>query len=267
MDGYAPGSWKATDPTLGRRNTDTINGADYSVLRECSSMSQIRTSRVRRSPCDVRVTGSTLTVIINEVRNDTSPANVDWVELYNAGTEPVGLWDWELTLLKDDGGDDLSKTDTVLVGWDKPDIRTAAYAETSFPKNEDFKLQPGEYLLIVNRDPSLRSVACEWCDIDAAIAGREVKAGATHQYIVRPKLDLAEMRVFRLCLEVRLIRTLGMSILVKRKSQMRGLQWIRCIRAINIMDFVGNYPVCGEDERIQHASGVAVQRLDENVWC
>ena len=102
------------------------------------------------------------TVIINEVRNDSSPANVDWVELYNAGTEPVGLWDWELTLLKEEKTNDvldLSKTDTVLVGWDKPDTNRD---ETSFPKNEDFKLQPGAYLLIVNRHPSLTS-ACEWC--------------------------------------------------------------------------------------------------------
>ena len=180
VDGYAPGSWKAT-PTLGRRNTDMINGADLIIgTPDAEHVKDLVFTGVTKS-----VLPAAPTVIINEVRNDNSPANVDWVELYNAGTEPVGLWDWELTLLKDDGGD-LSKTDTVLVGWDKPDTNRA---ETSFPKNEDFKLQPGAYLLIVNRHPSLTSLA-NGVDIDAAIAGREVKAGATHQYIVRPKLDL-----------------------------------------------------------------------------
>ena len=36
-------------------------------------------------------------VIITEARNDSSPQNADWVELYNAGTEAANLWDWELT--------------------------------------------------------------------------------------------------------------------------------------------------------------------------
>ena len=44
-------------------------------------------------------TGTPQSVVINEVRSDTSAANVDWVELYNAGIEAVGLWDWELTAI------------------------------------------------------------------------------------------------------------------------------------------------------------------------
>ena len=180
-DGDNPGSWKAT-PALGSRMTGSTTVARELIVGTPGAEHV-------KDLVFTGVTKSTLpaapTVIINEVRNDSSPANVDWVELYNAGTEPVGLWDWELTLLKDDGGD-LSKTDTVLVGWDKPDTNRE---ETSFPKNEDFKLQPGAYLLIVNRHPSLTPLA-NGVDVDAAIAGREIKAGATHQYIVRPKLDL-----------------------------------------------------------------------------
>ena len=122
-------------------------------------------------------------VVINEIRSDTSAANVDWVELYNAGSEAVGLWDWELTAIT---GDDLSKTDTYLVGWDKPETTRE---QTSFPKNDEWKLQPKEYLLIVNRDPRETQLA-NGVDVDAVIAGKEVKAGATHQYIIRPKLQL-----------------------------------------------------------------------------
>ena len=180
-DGDNPGSWKAT-PALGSRMTGSTTVPRNLIIGTpgAQHVKDLVFTGVTKS-----VLPATPTVIINEVRNDSSPANVDWVELYNAGPDPVGLWDWELTLLKDDGGD-LSKTDTVLVGWDKPDTNRE---ETSFPKNEDFKLQPGAYLLIVNRHPSLTPLA-NGVDVDAAIAGREVNAGATHQYIVREKLNL-----------------------------------------------------------------------------
>ena len=66
--------------------------------------------------------------------------------------------------------------------------------KTSFPKNEDFKLQPGAYLLIVNRHPS-RSPLADGIDVDGVIAGTNVNAGATHQYIVREMLDLPDQDI------------------------------------------------------------------------
>ena len=79
----------------------------------------------------------------------------------------------------DKDGVDVSKADTyVLVGWDKPESGTDTDLKTSFPKNEDFKLQAGEYLLIVNRDPRETQLA-NGVNVDEAIAGREIKAGAT----------------------------------------------------------------------------------------
>ena len=228
-DGYAPGNWKAT-PALGRRNTVMQVGADLIIgTPGAEHVENLVFTGVTKS-----VLPASPTVIINEVRNDTSPANTDWVELYNAGSDPVGLWDWELTLLKDDGGD-LSKTDTVLVGWDKPDTNRA---ETSFPKSEDFKLQPGEYLLIVNRHPSLTPLA-NGVDVDAAIAGREVKAGASHQYIVREKLDLPNANI---ALVLRSAIDKNARHEHPRKEEIADARTSTDVASSDkIMDFVGNF--------------------------
>ena len=128
-------------------------------------------------------------VVINEIRNSGEPGE-DWVELYNAGTAAVGLRDWELSIIK---GDDAAKTDVRLVGEDKDDDAD----ETRFPKNEDFKLGAGEYLLITERHPEETSLA-NGVNVDEVIAGTEVKAGATHQYIVRDKLDLDGVKMLLL---------------------------------------------------------------------
>ena len=174
-DGTLSGSWKATP----------VAGSRYMARWLIGSPGMIHVPDKEFTFVISTTSIPSNSVVINEIRSDTSSANVDWVELYNAGTEAVGLWDWELTAIT---GSDTSKTDTYLVGWDKPES-AADRLKTSFPKNEDFKLQPGEYLLIVNRDPRETQLA-NGVDVDAVIAGREVKAGASHQYIVRPKLQL-----------------------------------------------------------------------------
>ena len=182
-NGYIPGSWIATNP-LGRRNTDDdfhVGSPGAPHVMGIVYTGAPRTALPYEAAPDI--------IIITEVRNDTSPANVDWVELHNPGTEPVGLWDWELTIVDDrDDDDDLSDTDTVLVGFDE-EYSPQQRLERGFPPNADFRLGPGEYLLIVNRDPRETTLA-DGVDIDAAIAGTNVNAGATHQYIVRPMLNL-----------------------------------------------------------------------------
>ena len=128
-------------------------------------------------------------VVINEVRNDTSAANVDWVELYNNGTDPVNLYDWELTLLRDAyKTKDLHKNDSVLVGRDE-EYSAADQLKHSFPKG--WMLEAGAYLLIVNRHPQETTLA-NGVNVDDVLAGREIKAGATHEYIIREKLDLPD---------------------------------------------------------------------------
>ena len=126
-------------------------------------------------------------VVINEIRN-SGKAGEDWVELYNAGTTAVGLRDWELSIIKASHQDATTKswmkTDVRLVGKDKDDDDSKR-----FPPNDVFKLKPKEYLLIVERHPSGTSLA-NGVNIEEVVAGNDVKAGATHQYIVRDTLDL-----------------------------------------------------------------------------
>lgn len=123
-------------------------------------------------------------VVINEIRNDTSPDNFDWVEFYNNGDTAVNLINYELTYHNADpypgsNGIDLKDTDIMLVG------KEADGSDADrFP---DFDLQPGGYLLIVSRDP-MESPLAGGINIDAWQAGRDLRLGASHQYIVRPKI-------------------------------------------------------------------------------
>lgn len=123
-------------------------------------------------------------VVINEIRNDTSLANLDWVELYNAGDTAVNLRNYELTYHNADpdpqsDGTGLKDTDIMLVG------KEADSSDADrFP---DFELQPGAYLLIVSRNP-MESPLAGGINIDEWRAGQDLKNGSVHQYIVRPKI-------------------------------------------------------------------------------
>ena len=187
-DGYNPGSWVATN-ALGRRNT--ISGLFVGSPGAEHIPGLVYTGAIRDT---LPTVDDAPAIIITEVRNDSSPANIDWVELHNYGTEPVGLWDWELTLLQSADGDDpgadidASDTDTVLVGFDE-EYTPAERLARGFPPNRQFRLESGGYLLIVNRDPR-ETVLAGGVNVDEEIAGRNVPAGTSHQYIVRPMLNL-----------------------------------------------------------------------------
>ena len=134
---------------------------------------------VAQNLADTKTSIPSDSVVINEVYNDNSKTNVDWVELYNVGTEAVGLEDWELSLIS---GNDAAKTDKMLVGKE-----AEGKDSHRFPKNKDFKLQPGAYLLVVNQHPQ-DTVIAEGINIDEKGAGPG--RNKCHQYIVREKLDL-----------------------------------------------------------------------------
>ena len=177
-DGTLPGNWAAT-PVAGSRNMDRwhIGSPGMAHVKDTEFTFAITKTMIPSN-----------SVVINEIRN-SGIAGEDWVELYNAGTTAVGLRDWELSIIK---GDDPAKTDVRLIGKDKDDDDSKR-----FPANDVFKLKPGEYLLIVERHPSETSLA-NGVNIEEAAAGTEVKAGAMHQYIVRPSLDLDGVKMLLL---------------------------------------------------------------------
>ena len=185
-DGVLEGSWKATN-ALGRRNTIPMSGRND--LFHATPGAEHVPDLIHAGVTKTSILSNS--VVINEVRNDNSGANVDWVELYNAGTEAVDLHGWELSHI--DGSvkvpDDGKKLDVMLVG--KED---GGDDKDRFPKGANYKLQPGGYLLIVNRHPAFTPLA-NGVNIDEVIAGNEVKTGASHEYIVRPKLNIPNANV------------------------------------------------------------------------
>ena len=182
-DGSTPGSWKATKAN-GRRNIDTADVLGIWVYA----------SPIHKHEIDLTHEGAPRTtlpadaaadkqVIITEARNDNSSQNADWVELYNAGTEEANLWDWELSSVTT--SDATKDTDKMLVGREAHE----GSDDDRFPHGDNFKLQPGEYLLIVNRDPKETDLAAG-IDVEDEINNSVLERGAQHRYIVRPKLKL-----------------------------------------------------------------------------
>ena len=133
--GSDPNNWAATSDS-GRRNTDLkiiYKGKVVELLAVgtpgAKHVTGIYVGRLQRT--SVRSD----TVVINEVRNDTSKDNVDWVELKNISTGIVDLKDWELSIVTGKG------VDNDLV------------------KLPEYELGPGEILLLLNKDPWFTSIA------------------------------------------------------------------------------------------------------------
>ena len=80
-DGTLSGSWKATDPVAGSRYLARwlIGSPGMEHVSDKDFTFEIAVTSVPSN-----------SVVINEIRSDTSAANVDWVELYNVGDR--GCW-------------------------------------------------------------------------------------------------------------------------------------------------------------------------------
>ena len=173
-DGGEAGSWEAS---VSRTNiTGRYVGSPGAVHVTHGGAGGI-TAGFGTNPASFAATG----VIINEVRNDPSDANLDWIELYYnndaAGALPQTIENWTVSIV----------TRTPKAGKAETDAPTA----TNFDyKDEDifslpkFKLQPGEYLVIHNRHPGETDVA-GGVNIDDVLASKQVNKGSTHLYAVR----------------------------------------------------------------------------------
>ena len=113
-------------------------------------------------------------VVINEVRNDTSSANLDWIELKNIGSRTVDLEDWELSVVTGYGED----SDLV-----------------ELPAHQ---LRRDEILLIVNRHP-YNTPLKDGINIEEPEEHRQ-RAGATHQYFIAEDLNFPRDDKFLLLL-------------------------------------------------------------------
>ena len=161
-DGAEAGSWEASS---GRINmSGNYIGSPGSVHVSPGGAVHIFV----KAPVSFSATG----VIINEVRNDTSEADLDWIELYhnNDGAAAVAqnVENWTLSVVtapaKADGSLDYKDQNQVIL-----------------PK---YNLQPGEYLVIYNRDPG-DTILAGGVSIEDVAAGRQINKGASHRVFHR----------------------------------------------------------------------------------
>ena len=114
------------------------------------------------------------------MRNDTSEANLDWIELfYNTGDTAAKSIDI--------GGYELSKV-------------TSNSADDSLAVLPKYKMQPGEYLVVYNRDPGKTVKLAGGVNLQDVIDGKHVNKGATHMYVVSANLDLPSTGKFLILL-------------------------------------------------------------------
>ena len=167
-------SWQET-PEEGRRNTELkildekkIVVLPYIATPGTKHVPEVFIRSLRSSPVNAN------SVVINEVRNDTSRANIDWIELKNVSSRSVDLEDWELSIV-------------TRVGEDSDLVDLPPYI-----------IQKGEILLILNQHPHLTDLAegINVEDPEAYLARR----GLTHKYFIYENLDLPANQTFTLLL-------------------------------------------------------------------
>ena len=168
-DGTTGGSWAASS---GRINiTGHFVGTPGSVHRP-----PVGTEiDYAKAPASLPATS----VIINEVRNDTADANLDWIELHNTGTADVEIKKWTIDMVI---GTDAAKNPRIV---EFPD---AGYA----------KIPAGGFLVIYNRDPA-DTILADGINIADPLNER-VQKGATHMYFVDSDLKLVNDDQFLLVL-------------------------------------------------------------------
>ena len=170
--GSFPNSWEET-PELGRRNTllrivdgKRIVGLPYVGTPGAKHVEGVFFKQLVAIKSDK--------VVINEVRNDISRDNYDWIELKNVGTKGVELGNWELSIVSSDSKD----TDLVNL--------------------PDYTLPRAEILLIVNRHPR-DSFLADGINIKEPDF-QELRNGAQHKYFVYEDLNMPSDQQFILIL-------------------------------------------------------------------
>ena len=174
-DGSNAGRWGATAASFNVDHTIALIATPGAHDSGGGRGDIVNAPRPAAEPASLSATG----VIINEVRNDTSEANLDWIELFNntdpsaAGAVPTNIENWQLSLVK--------QVDEEIV----------------LAKLPKYKLQPGEYLVVYNRDPADTILAG---GVNVGELDTHVEKGATHKYVVSSDLNLPNTGKFLIIL-------------------------------------------------------------------
>ena len=178
--GANPNSWQAT-PTNGRRNTDLkiVSGSAVIELISISTPGAKHVKGIHVGRLTQSAVSSNL-IVINEVRNDTSTDNVDWVELKNIGSGIQQIKDWELSIVTKE------VTDAGLV----------VLKDTDLVDLPEYELASGEILLLLNEAPWVTPIAA---GVNAADVDSQQSVGAP-AYVVDSRLNLPNTGKFMLLL-------------------------------------------------------------------
>ncbi len=188
-DGREASSWEAS---TGRVNMTGISVGSPGFVHFSGSGSPWA-PEFKMTPASISDTG----IIINEVRNDSSDENLDWIELFynsnNASDPLVNIKDWELSLvmakMKDGGG--------------YHESGDANFTDTSLAVLPEYKMKPGEYLVIYNRDPEGSVTFAMGKSLKSVSDGSAVNMGADHKYVVAKDLKLPATGKFLILLRTR----------------------------------------------------------------
>ena len=164
-DGGEAGSWEAS---VSRTNiVGRYVGSPGAVHVTHGGTAGI-TKGFGKNPGSFAATG----IIINEVRNDPSDADLDWIELsyYDdaATAGPKSIENWTLSIVTVD-----KNADGHITKWHDTNL-------FSLPK---YKLNPGDYLVIYNRHPGETNLA-GGVNIADVLSGQQVNKGSKHLYFV-----------------------------------------------------------------------------------
>ena len=177
-DGNLGGSWSAS---VGRVHmVGNFIGSPGSVHVGTGGVTKTFT----KTPASIPGTS----IVINEVRNDSSDANLDWIELYNnsaSTSAAINIDAYELNIVTRGAQTDADKAAGTYP--EPTEVTLVDPAEDQgFPL---YKMAPGEYLVIYNRHPG-DTILAGGVNIEDVPAGTQVNKGASHSYLVRATLNL-----------------------------------------------------------------------------
>ena len=114
-------------------------------------------------------------VIFNEIANRGAGSEGDWIELYNSGTASVNVVDYTLRMIT---GAALNPTDEKADGSaDNHAARDAKVFTITHPDGDPITIDPGEYLLIVSKDPAETGLT-----VGTNVTNDDVEARAASSY-------------------------------------------------------------------------------------
>ena len=188
-DGTEPGSWEASTGRVG------LGGRFIGSAGAHHRVTGGLFASFAKAPDSFESTG----VIINEVRNDTSEANLDWIELFyntdSATATSQNVENWELSIV----------TRTLISGKDAtvPTKANFTYADKSLAVLPKYKMKPGEYLVIYNRHPGRSVTLAGGVNLQDVLDKKHVHKGASHMYVIAEDLDLPSDKQFLILLRTR----------------------------------------------------------------